>query len=247
MIEFDSTLFICLSAAAKELNKRPLLRKVLLIIFCVFDFIAIVILVTNHLLNFPNKEAIFNIALIFTFVLSVGFIVSALSYFPNIYNKMSVSDKLAVLADKRTKIEDKIKEGNNGNVQEIIKLNLNQLDEYYTINKSQNKSSYGFSVFMIIVGFLLVITTVIIFFMYSEKYTIAVITGLAGLISGFIGATSLSLFKESTEHLDDFIKRLTYLQKVMLAIDLAEKLPDEKRDAQISNIITGLMYSEKDT
>lgn len=41
--------------------------------------------------------------------------------------------------------------------------------------------------------------------------------------------------------MNEFIERLSYLQKVMLAIDLAEKLPKKKRDKQISKIIDGLV------
>lgn len=46
---------------------------------------------------------------------------------------------------------------------------------------------------------------------------------------------------KKSKYVNEFIERLSYLQKVMLAIDLAEKLPKKKRDKQISKIIDGLV------
>ena len=118
---------------------------------------------------------------------------------------------------------------------------MNQLDEYYTINKSQSKNSYNFSVLTILVGFIIITATIIMYYTNPEKFTVSLITGAAGLIAEFIGATSLWLYRESTKHVNEFIERLTYLQKVMLAIDLADNLSEKKREKQISKIIEGLI------
>jgi len=156
------------------------------------------------------------------------------------------NETLSKPAEEKQQIESKIEEEKSGNIQKIIKLNLDQLDEYYTINKSQSKRSYNLSSIMIIVGFLLLVATVIMFLMDSEAY-ISVITGLAGLISKFIGLTSLYLFKESNKHSNEFITRLAYLQKVMLAIDLTENISsEEKKYDRISNIINGLINLDEE-
>ncbi len=238
----SSELFIKI---VKALNKRPSLRNKLLIIFGSLDFVSIAILVLEPLFYWnPIFEIASNICAGIAIVMSLGLFITICSFFPQLIITTSLIEKLDHLADERIKIEHKIKEGSNGNVQEIIKLNLNQLDEYYTINKSQSKSSYSFSIFMIIIGLLLVFATIMISFMDSDKYVISMITGFAGLISEFIGATSLTLYKESNKQLNQFIKRLTYLQKIMLAIDLTEKLPDNEKNEQISNIIEGLLNLE---
>lgn len=99
--------------------------------------------------------------------------------------------------------------------------------------------------FMIFVGFLLIITAVILGFSIQSRISISLIIGVAGLLSEFIGATSLNLYKESHKHTNEFIERLTYLQKVMLAIELVDRVSENSKEEQLSNIISSLMKIEK--
>jgi len=233
-----------ITTVLKEINKRPALRRVLIITFVILDLLSIIALILNSNMNLPFKEHVFNISLACTLLFSLGLIVIIFSYSTNMLNKISMSEKLTRLADEREIIEGKLEKGPSSTVQEKIKLNLNHLNEYYAINKSQSEKSFRFSIFMIATGFLLIVCAVAVLFMVPEKFTISLITGMTGLISEFIGATSLSLYKESNTHVNEFVKQLTYLQRVMLAIDLAEKIPEDKRIDQISSIINGLMKSE---
>ena len=230
----------------KAISRHPKLRKKMLIIFVIIEVILGVILITNVFILHPYREAVFDIGIPVLVINSAILLIVVAAYFPNVIDGKSITEKLAVIESKRIEIEQNIKENDGGNVQDIIKLNLNQLDEYYTINKNQSKNSYGFSIFMIIGGFLLIVTTVIFGFINPDKYTLSIITGLAGLITEFIGATSLYLYKESTKHINEFIERLTFLQKIMLAIDLAERMPKRKKNEQIAKIIEGLISEKRD-
>jgi len=154
------------------------------------------------------------------------------------------NEKLSKLDNERAQLESKIEEENNENVRQVIKLNLNSLERYYTTNQTQSENSYKISVLMIIIGFVLVTLTIIMLFVDSEAFTLTIITGLAGIVSKFIGLTSLYLFKESNKNVNEFVERLSYLRNVMLAVDLAEKMPDDKKYEQIANIISGLMSSD---
>lgn len=234
-------------AIAKEISKRPILRNRLLAIFCFMESIAIGVTIYGTYSENLNKEIIFEVGLVFSVLFFIVLVTVIISYLPALTEKTSINEKLTEIENKRTEIENKINQSNRGNVQEIIKLNLNQLDEYYTINKNQSKSSYRFSVAMILIGFVLIVVTVIVYFRSPNKYALSIITGLTGLLTEFIGATSLLLYRESTKHLNEFIERLTYLQKIMLAIDLAEKLPNKKKEKQISKIIEGLISKKNKT
>ncbi len=239
----SSDVFILL---IKEIGKRPKLRKGMLLISSIISVALIIALVIINIF-FPYLlfEGILKNVLLISIGISIFiFFIAITSYFSDEFEQVSIRKKLSTLEDERIEIENSIKKGNNGNVQEIIRLNLNQLDEYYTINKEQNKKSYTFAAFMITVGFVCLVAAIIMFFANPDQYLIAIISGVAGILAEYIGATSLVLYKESTGHINEFIERLTYLQKVMLAIDLTEKLPDAKRDEQISSIISGLIMAK---
>lgn len=223
------------------ISKHPSLRKKLLIISGSVELILIVIVIANNIVSYPYKDTVFNISRLLLLVVSFLLLIVVTAYFPNAFDGKSISEKLAKIENERLEIENNIKKSDGENVQDIIKLNLNQLDEYYTINKNQSKNSYSFSIFMILVGFLLIAVTVIYYFINSDRYTLSLITGVAGLITEFIGATSLYLYKESIKHINEFIERLTFLQRIMLAIDLAERMPKKKRNEHISKIIEGLI------
>ena len=240
IIGFD--LFDLFAILAKELSKRPLLRKKLLIISGVFGAISVTVLVVNDYLSLSNKELIRNVSSAPIAIFLLCFIISIYSFYPNL--KIDMLEKLNKIANEKHEIVEKIEKGNEENVQEVIKLNLKQLDEYYATNIYQSKSSYNFSIIMTTLGFVLIIVSIFMFFKEPDKYPIPIITGLAGLISEFIGATVIILYKESTKHIDEFFNKLISLQKIMLAIELAEKAGDKKVE-QISNIISGLMKSDE--
>ncbi len=238
---FDSPLYDLLLNIAKLLSKHSVLKKALLILSGILEATSVGLIICSRFLDNAYRDILFNVGGVSCLFCGIILVIAIMSYFPDALEKASISEKLKIIENKRTELENNIKKSNGENVQEIIKLNLNQLDEYYTINKNQSKNSYNVSVFMIIIGFVLIAVTVIVFYMHRDKYTLSIITGLTGLISEFIGATSLLLYKESIKNVNEFIERLSYLQKVMLAIDLAEKLPRKKRDKQISKIIDGLI------
>lgn len=197
----------------KAISKRPDLRKKLLIIFGSIEIILVAILISNNFISHPFKDTIFDFGIPALALGTILFFIPVLSYFPNAIDGISISEKLSEIENKRIEIENNIKKSDGSNVQDIIKLNLNQLDEYYTINKNQSKNSYKFSIFMILCGFVLITITIILYFIDPNRYTLSIITGLAGLITEFIGATSLHLYKESTKHINEFIERLTFLAK----------------------------------
>jgi nitrogen fixation/metabolism regulation signal transduction histidine kinase len=160
--------------------------------------------------------------------------------------RRSLSETLDKIAARKQIFEEKIEaQKDKPRILDIIQLNLSQLNEYYTINKSQSKHVYGFSIFMIFVGFLLIVIAVVLGLMASSRISVTLIIGIAGLLSEFIGATSLNLYKESNKHVNEFLERLTYLQKVMLAIELVDRISENKQEEQLSGIITSLMKIEK--
>lgn len=224
---------------ARLLKRNPKYRKPIMIVsLIVFLLSVIMVYVTIGYWNSNDK-----LMVIFVIVSgsSLLFLLNAiLSLF--IDDTKTVNDLLADLSNERNEIIGKSKD--NLGVFDIVRLNLNQLNEYYTINKIQAKGSYKFSVFTISFGSLLIMFGIIYAVIINEFGLINILSTAAGAIAEFIGATSLLLYKESNKNVNNFFAQLTYLQKVMLAIELTNGLSDENRKTEIGNIIASLINNE---
>lgn len=227
------------TSISRLLNKEPKIRKKVLIYSSIALFVGVTLFILNHFYLNDFESINFMSAIIVgsstTFILA--------SFRSYLYEKDDTLQHLERLFNERNELNEKIKE--ESNVMDVIRINLNQLDEYFTINKVQAKNSYSFSVTMIVIGFGVIITGVLLWLYGKLTLNVMVISTLAGVIAEFIGATSLLLYKESTKQIQLFFDKLTYLQHVMLAIELAEKLPDNSKTEQISSIITSLIGLEK--
>jgi len=228
-------------SAAKALNRKPKERKIIFITsgICVLASSLGIVIVDKY---FNNDQTVIGLLIIFLLIVSITFMSSFISYFVN-DNSRTLSDHLEKLAQERDELNDKIKKENN--VLDVIKVNLNQLDEYYALNKVQARRSYSFSITMIIIGFIVLISAIVLLISGKIAINITIIISLSGLISEFIGATSLMLYKESTKQIQVFFNKLSYLQHIMLAVELAEKVNADKREEQISIIISSLIKSNE--
>ena len=211
----DDNIFIKL---INKIGRHPQFKDILMMISGIIMLVTALVLISfkYHYLELSVVEL--RIAYGITLVVTVLDFLLVFSSCFEFLHKVGINEKLLKIEEKREEIE------NN-----------------YTIDKYHNKLSYNVTTFMIAAGFICILITIVIFFVKPDKYIIATVTGFAGIIAEYIGATSLILYKESTKHIDEFIERLTYLQKVMLAVELADKLPHKKRNTQIELIITGLI------
>ena len=117
---------------------------------------------------------------------------------------------------------------------DTIQLSLNQLTEYYAINKSQARSSFSFSVFAVIVGLATLIGG-IWFFYLTEKQNIqlAAISGIAGALIQFIGGAYFYLYRRSLDQLNYFFNQLVKMQDTMLSIRLCEQIASEEKKNEL--------------
>lgn len=213
-----------------------------------FFFISIIGIIVSFSLVFSDKINISSVkgTVLLSVISIIGmmsislFAISITAYFEMLND--TESENLEILAKERKELTERIKDNN---IIDIIGINLNQLDEYYTINKVQAKRSYSFSIVMIVIGFIVLILSIMLWFLGKISLNITIIATLSGLIAEFIGATSLLLYKESTKQIQLFFEKLSYLQHTMLAIELTERLNEEKRDEQIAVIISSLIEKIK--
>ena len=140
----------------------------------------------------------------------------------------SEGQEVREIQEERKKIIDKIEKDDS--VIDIIQLNLNQITEYYTINKNQARRSFSFSVLVIFVGFIAVIAAVLIpFFQKGQKLELSIISGISGILLQFIGGANFVLYNRTVEQSNRFYQQLTRMQDTMLAVELCKQVKDEKK------------------
>ena len=151
--------------------------------------------------------------------------------------------ELESLREERHKIQERLAEKPKPDVLDTIQLSLNQLTEYYAINKSQARNSFSFSVFAVIVGLATLIGG-IWFFYLTEKQNIqlATISGIAGVLIQFIGGAYFYLYRRSLDQLNYFFNQLVKMQDTMLSIRLCEQIaPEEKKNELREKVILTLL------
>ena len=150
--------------------------------------------------------------------------------------------QLEKIREQRVEITRKMENDRELDILHTIQLSLNQLIEYYTINKGQARSSFRFSLFAIVLGLLTI--TVGIWFYYLGKTNIELtfITGISGMLLEFIGGAYFFMYKKSLEQVNLFFGQLIKTQDTMLAINLAKDITDNTKKMEMTDkIITSLL------
>jgi len=153
-------------------------------------------------------------------------------------------DDLESIKQERNEIKQKLKNDQH-DIFQIIDLNLNQVSEYYTINKAQARISFMYSIFAITIGLLTIIAGIWLRYLGKIEFELSFLTGVAGIISEFIGVSCFFLYKKSLEQLNSFFNQLMVIQDTMLAINLARNLstPESKNEIETKIISTLLERS----
>lgn len=138
--------------------------------------------------------------------------------------------KVDYLKQERIAIQEKIRDKASSNIIDIIQLNLNQLDEYYTINKNQARNSFYTSLFLIFLGFLIITFAIVLFLSNpSLNISITIISGISGVLLQFIGGANFFIYSKTLEQVNRFYNNLIKTQDTMLAIELCRQIDDEEK------------------
>lgn len=160
-------------------------------------------------------------------------ILDILDIAPFIQNQAQEEELISIRKD-REEIRENLAKKQDKDVLDTIQLSLNQLLEYYTINTSQAKNSFRFSVFAIVIGlFVLVIGIGIFYFRENPNIQLATISGLSGIFLQFIGGANFYIYNRSLNQLNYFYAQLIRTQETMLSIKLCDQLFDKNQKTQV--------------
>jgi hypothetical protein len=141
----------------------------------------------------------------------------------------STEAELGTILEERKRIEERLEEAGEPDLFTRLDLNLNQISEYYTINKGQARSSFRFGVLSSVVGLIALLSGIGMFFFGSgKKVAPAALSSVGGLLAQFIGASALYMYRKSMDQLNIFFDRLARLQDTMLSILLCDQISDSE-------------------
>lgn len=124
---------------------------------------------------------------------------------------------------------------------DVIQLSLSQVTEYYTINKSQARKSFNFSVFAVFLGLATVIGGVWLMY-YKRLGSVGTISAVSGLLLQFLGGANFYIYNKSLVQMNYFYDHLMRIQDTMLSINVGEQIQSvESRDKIKAQIVAGLL------
>lgn len=213
-------------------------------------FISSIVIMAIPILYVIFKESV-NTALaiaslIFSLIMLMIFLASALAFVDveKLSKKDSVKAELDRLTEERIELKRKVENVESDSaksVYNIIQLNLNQISEYYTINKSQARNSFRISVIALIVGSITILVGVYLGYFKDVKF-ISLVSVVAGIISELISGMYFLIYNKTLKQLNYFFNKLEKVQDTMLAIELSNSIGDNnKRLELIEKIVNKLI------
>ena len=117
--------------------------------------------------------------------------------------------------------------------------NVSELREYFIISKYQAKYSYTAALFAAIIGFIFfAVSTWLIF---KGNISGMQITTISGAIVEIIAGLFFWLYKNATKQMHIFYHSLLDTEKLLIAIQLVENMPEDKREEAYKSIIAKIL------
>ncbi len=155
----------------------------------------------------------------------------------------STASELLPIQKERHEINKRLIEGSKEDVIDTIRLGLNQLNEYYVINKGQAKRSFAFSLFAIVVGLITIVFGVGGFLLQqTSNIQIGSILIISGTLLEFIGGAYFFLYRKSVDQMNLYFIQLAKMQDTMLVVKLTQDMSNQERQLDLKEkIVLGLL------
>lgn len=114
----------------------------------------------------------------------------------------------------------------------LVKINIENLEAYYSLVKTHTSQSFKVSLLISIIGFVLIAAGLIIGFKFDDK-TIGFISTGSGIIIEFISGVLFYLYNKTVRQLKEYHDSLINVQNILLSFKLIESTTDEKAKAEM--------------
>jgi hypothetical protein len=168
-----------------------------------------------------------NIFLVFPYVLlSVGLIF----YFQTEQAGSKLEEKAYILAQEKHREEP-------SKAKPVWDMAQITLESYFNRNLGQIRWIFWLSIVVMSLGFVLILYGVVLGYQNpKENWVIASIGGIAGIVTEFIGATFLFVYKSSIQQADKYAEILERLNFVGMAMQMLDSVAEQNKDVKSSEV-----------
>lgn len=159
-------------------------------------------------------------------ILSTTFSTSFIVFLQHLMNKKVDKKETEEVKQAVNNTIEQIKDSDN--VIDLMIKNVAELREYYIISKQQANKAFSSALLISILGFVVFISGIII--SYFSGQNIIAFTTIAGSVVEVISGLFFFLYKSSLTQLNIYHERLGSTEKYLTAMQLIEKMSDDKKD-----------------
>ncbi len=186
--------------------------------------LAIIVILTLYwLVKEPGFEPLLSL-------LVLGAIFSVLGSLKDVSDIIAVSKKDIEAAQVRV-------EQNPDKAKPAWDLATVKLEAYLSANLKQINWIFSLSVVVMIMGFVFLTTAIFLTLQNPNFITPAIVAGVGGAVTEFIGATFLVLYRSALEHSTNFIKSLDKTSSVGVAMQILDNISTDKDETVREKII----------
>jgi hypothetical protein len=164
--------------------------------------------------------------IISTLIASIGSIFSVVLYVRNL-------DRIEKINQKRISEAESLVASDPKKIKPAWDLARLTLESYFNKNLSQITSIFWLSVFVMLIGFAIIVWGITQAIATPESSLPPIITGFSGVITELIGATFIFLYQSTMKQASDYSKTLERINSVGMAMQILDTMPD---DASLENL-----------
>jgi hypothetical protein len=147
----------------------------------------------------------------------------------------------------QTEVEKAVKHFDEIDTSDVLKLmrrNVAELKEYYTINKQQARNAFTSALIVCFLGFILFAAGVIASYV-SKDNNIIIYSTVSGTIVEVVSGLFFWLYSKSLKQINLFHESLRKTEKFLTAVQLAERITESKKDKIYTYIIENILGEGK--
>jgi hypothetical protein len=211
-----------ISALIELLRSNTRLRLLITLACGVLSIFAFVLFIlSNTLFALEIGKSLNQIWLILLFIFGVGFLISIASFSPIRFHSGSFEFYKEQIAEAESNFQAQPEK-----VRPAWDLARVTLEAYFNRNLGQITAIFWLSVVVMLVGFGIIIWGITQALQSQNSLAPAAITAIAGIITEFIGATFLLVYRSTVQQGMDYSKTLERINAVGMAMQILDTMPD---------------------
>lgn len=173
-------------------------------------------------------------------ILSTVFSASLLTIVQRIFERKKTILEEKEIKEEVNRVFVSFEEDKNDVLRLMIK-NVAELREYYVINKQQARNSFSAALFISILGFFLFASGIILSYTSTANANVIPYTTIGGAVVEIIAGLFFWLYSKAIKQINIFHTSLQSTEKFLTAIQLVDKVSEDKRDDTYKEIITKII------